>query len=156
MSLSCRGTMETDMWHYGDRRQWVSEWLSVTAFLEQRTGDRLGSMETESGSVVITLINHRKLSNLLALCEGNPMVNSGFPSQRASNKQIISMQLCCHVNSMETGWDPWRQDPVHCYLSDKWLNWELCCGWPSHHSVTGHTRVSNRVGTIYLTRGEPG
>ena len=28
-----------------------------------------------------------KSSKLIALCEGNPLVNSGFPSQRASNEE---------------------------------------------------------------------
>ena len=34
--------------------------------------------------------SHRKLSSLLALCEGNPPVTGGFPSQRASNMNIWS------------------------------------------------------------------
>ena len=35
-------------------------------------------------------------SVLLALCEGNPPVTGGFPSQRASNSEIISMSYSYH------------------------------------------------------------
>ena len=34
------------------------------------------------------------LSVLLALCEGNPLVTGGFPSQRASNAQLWSFLFC--------------------------------------------------------------
>ena len=34
------------------------------------------------------------LSTLLALCEGNPPVTSGFPSQRASNEKLWCF-ICC-------------------------------------------------------------
>ena len=36
----------------------------------------------------------RTCSTLLALCEGNPPITGGFPSQRASNTENISMSLC--------------------------------------------------------------
>ena len=36
-------------------------------------------------------------STLLALCEGNPPLTGGFPSQRASNVEIILMSWCLHV-----------------------------------------------------------
>ena len=36
-------------------------------------------------------------STLLALCEGNPPVTGGFPSQRASNAESVFMPWCCHV-----------------------------------------------------------
>ena len=34
---------------------------------------------------------------LLVLCEGNPPVTGGFPSQKASNAESISMRWCHHV-----------------------------------------------------------
>ena len=48
---------------------------------------------------------------LLALCVGNPLVISGFPSQRASNKKnfdvffvvnsgVVSDLRCCHTHAM--------------------------------------------------------
>ena len=40
--------------------------------------------------------NHQN-STLLALCEGNPPVTGGFPSQRASNAETVSIPWC-HVS----------------------------------------------------------
>ena len=39
---------------------------------------------------VLTSNRHQRLA-LLALCEGNPLLTSGFPSQRASNVESMSM-----------------------------------------------------------------
>ena len=39
-------------------------------------------------------------STLLALCEGNPSVTDGFPSQRASNAELWCF-LCCHSEQAE-------------------------------------------------------
>ena len=39
-------------------------------------------------------------STSLALCEGNPLVTSGFPSQRASNAERISVPWSYHVISL--------------------------------------------------------
>ena len=36
-------------------------------------------------------IKENIMSLSLAFCEGNPMVTSGFPSQKANNKEIVSM-----------------------------------------------------------------
>ena len=66
------------------------------------TRDRLGSMETSSQSI-ISLINKWPGTQLLiGPLWGEPLVTSGFHSQRASNMEIVSMTLCCH-GSMETG-----------------------------------------------------
>ena len=66
------------------------------------TWERLGSMETSSQSI-ISLINKWPGTQLLiGPLWGEPLVTSGFHSQRASNMEIVSMTLCCH-GSMETG-----------------------------------------------------
>ena len=36
-------------------------------------------------------------STLLAFCEGNPLVTSGFPSQSTSNMENVSMSWCLHI-----------------------------------------------------------
>ena len=40
-----------------------------------------------------------RLSTLLALCEGNPPVTGGFPSQRASNADLWGF-LCCYSTGL--------------------------------------------------------
>ena len=40
--------------------------------------------------------NKTQSLTLLALCEGNPPVTGGFPSQRASNAEIFSISWCLH------------------------------------------------------------
>ena len=47
---------------------------------------------------------HGKLSILLALCEGNPLITSGFPSQRASTSSWTNIQFpsdlrCCDIHA---------------------------------------------------------
>ena len=49
-------------------------------------------------------------SELLVLCEGNPPVTGGFPSQRACNSESISM--------------PWRHHQCIWYITDVLLRWK--------------------------------
>ena len=42
---------------------------------------------------------HHQKSTLLALCEGKPPVTGGFPSQRASNAESVSMSCHHHVQT---------------------------------------------------------
>ena len=41
------------------------------------------------------------LNALLALCEGNPSVTDGFPSQRASNEEFDGLFMCYPAQVVE-------------------------------------------------------
>ena len=61
-----------------------------------------GITESPAGISINFLFNSlwsrkHQSSTLLALCEGNPLVSSGFPSQRASNMESISMSWRHHA-----------------------------------------------------------
>ena len=47
-------------------------------------------------------------SMLLAHCEGNPLMTGGFPSQRASNMESVSMAWRHHAKSIGS-WTKWPQ-----------------------------------------------
>ena len=47
---------------------------------------------------VLANIKENQSSTLLALCERNPQVTGGFPSQRASDADSVSMSWPHHVN----------------------------------------------------------
>ena len=50
---------------------------------------------TECIVLKLNQITHQS-SILLTLCEGNPLVTGGFPSQRASNVESVSMSWSHH------------------------------------------------------------
>ena len=57
-------------------------------------------------------------STLLALCEGNPLGTSGFPSQRASNVKFFSVVNCLLKKPLNKHWNcqlfekPWHSCDV--------------------------------------------
>ena len=61
--------------------------------------------------------NHQR-SALLGICEGNPLVNGGFPSQRASNAEIVSISW--HHHDIVSIQYPSRQK-----TSNNYCNWYL-------------------------------
>ena len=71
------------------------------------------------GDVAMTMSWYETLSALLALCEGNPPVTGGFPSQRTSNADFdvtvnkrLNKQLSCRWFEK-----PWRSWWHHCNAS---------------------------------------
>ena len=72
------------MWLYNSDVTWESYGIS-------------NHQQLNCSSTACSVLHQRKhqISVLLALCEGNPPVTGGFPSQRASDAEIISI-LCYH------------------------------------------------------------
>ena len=58
-------------------------------------------------------------SKLLSLCEGNPPMTGGFPSQSASNAESVSLSLCHHNISL-TWTELWLVAALHWIC---WLRW---------------------------------
>ena len=62
-------------------------------------------------SSVIKMSANGNISMFLALCEGNPLVTSGFPSQKASNMELWCFrwsapeQMVEQAVDMEVIWD---------------------------------------------------
>ena len=79
------------------------------------------------------------IATSLALCLGNPLVTSGFPSQRASNMGFdvfFDAGLIKQLNKQSSHW--WFQTPAcslwcHCNVSLQWLCVAIVCG--NHISV---------------------
>ena len=66
-------------------------------------------------------------STLLALCEGNPLGTSGFPSQRASNAERISMPWLYHQTKIiivwpTNFWEQWHLLPVLAPIRFRWTS----------------------------------
>ena len=62
-----------------------------------------------------------KSSAFMVLGEGNPLVTSGFPSQRARNAESISISWCSHYAILVTAnaeWIPNRHSGCHCLMSN--------------------------------------
>ena len=53
------------------------------------------------------------LSTLLALCEGNPPVTSGFPSQRTSNAELSLLLACTNYRTNSRGTSDMRYNGAH-------------------------------------------
>ena len=89
-------------------------------------------------------IKHCLKSALQALCEENPLVTSGFPSQRANNVEIVSMSRWHHLSSSNMkyiGWKAFIQCGAITTLSKS-----------SHKtSHSSHVRAGYRVSLIGLT-----
>ena len=65
----------------------------------------------------------KTFSALLALCEGNPPVNGGFPSQRASNAAFdifFDVSLYKQLNKLPCAGD-WRRHGGHCDVTVMWV-----------------------------------
>ena len=73
-------------------------------------------------------IDNQSSSSLLVLCEGNPPVTGGFPSQRASNMVNVSMSWRHYANAFFKAIPclPWN-DGSRCYTS--WHVIRLGCNW---------------------------
>ena len=73
-----------EQWYYTDCFRRYFQWLACLALWSTNL---LGTCRWANLQMGIAIIS---CSALLALCEGNPPVTGGFPSQRASNAEIMS------------------------------------------------------------------
>ena len=69
---------------------------------EHQTSEITGNLTVCSTSYPRLQHRNHQWSALLSLCEGNPPVAVGFPSQRASNVESVSMSWC-HYASFSGG-----------------------------------------------------
>ena len=80
-------------------------------------------------SILFSLISKKTHHPLLALCEGNPLVTGGFPSQRANYVENVSISWCHH--------DTVQYSAAVTYFMDTDYNMRTC----SNHSklwITNH------------------
>ena len=76
-------------------KPWIWQWPYMSAMVSQITG------KLTVGSTPCLDWQQRKYrsSALLYLCEENPPLTSGFPSQGANNAESFSMSWCQHVHT---------------------------------------------------------
>ena len=90
-------------------KPWIRQWPYMSAMVSQITG------KLTVGSTPCLDWQQRKhwSSALLYLCEENPPLTSGFPSQRAKNAESFSMSWCQHVRTQGASY--WAQPSQKAY-----------------------------------------
>ena len=86
---------------------------------------------------------------LLTLCEGNPPVTGGFPSQRASNAESVSMSWSPHGYEAEI-----LQKPFLYYWGSVW-RYHQSCGFPTQRSYYTESHISLQKSGEFISKKNP-
>ena len=97
--IRSRATFPARLYHQW-RHTWCLKWLETRSFVQSRSRKQRRQ-------------HHKSAS--LALCDGNPPVTGGFPSQRASNASSVSMSWHLHIIGFHS-WNPIRSNIPSCMI----------------------------------------
>ena len=90
----------------------------------------------------LTTKEHQSSSlHVMALCEGNPPVTGGFPSQRASNAKKFPFDDVIMVTPRRS--NKQNSNMIHWKLEELGINRQYCSYW-----WLGATRGANTAGTV--------
>ena len=85
-------------------QQWFREWLTPLLLQWRHIVSRMASQITDVSNCLLKCLFRRRSKKTLkphiaGICEGNPPVTSGFPSQRASDMENVPIWWSHHVGT---------------------------------------------------------